>query len=292
MAEAFFDDRDLEVFRATPQRLRIRMHLRGLDSRIVAVVTRDHFQQQRIVGDAVGHGAGVVDEDLDRHDAGVRHESPRRLHPVHAAVRRGHPDRAALVAADRHVDLARRHQCGAARGRPARRETHLARIVYRSGGVGMASAGEAETLAMRLADDLAARVQDARDDGGVEVGYVALQGRRTIHHRHAREHHVVLEHDGLALKLALARALDRRLVVPGVVLVLLVAGPVAGRARIFDPRHFIGHRGDGVVSVHVGRKQDAKRIHAGIIQRQSTLSRHRAQLLPVRHLNGHAISSL
>src|SRR5579864_6046816 len=36
----------------------------------------------------------------------------------------------------------------------ARRETHLARIVYRSGGVGMASAGEAETLAMRLADDL------------------------------------------------------------------------------------------------------------------------------------------
>src|SRR5208282_1218665 len=154
---------------------------------------------------------------------------------------------AALVAADRHVNFPGRHQCGAAGGGAARRVAHLARVVYGSGGVGMASAGEAETLAMGLADDLPARVQDAGDDGGVEVGYVTLQRRRAAHHRHAREHDIVLEHYGPAFQLSLARARDGRFVIPGVVFVLLGTGTIARCARIFDPRHFVRHRIHDVV---------------------------------------------
>src|ERR1700688_1590454 len=45
MAEAFLDDRYLEVLDAASQRLRVRMHLGRLDSRVVAVVARDDLQQ-------------------------------------------------------------------------------------------------------------------------------------------------------------------------------------------------------------------------------------------------------
>ena len=41
----------------------------------------DRLEQQGVVGNRRCHGAGVVDEDLDRHDAGVGHERVRRLEP-------------------------------------------------------------------------------------------------------------------------------------------------------------------------------------------------------------------
>ena len=53
-------------------------------------------------------------------------------------------------------------------------------------------------LAVRLAYDGAAGIENARDDGGVDVGNVALERRGAVHHRHAGQAHVVLEHDTLA----------------------------------------------------------------------------------------------
>ena len=50
---------------------------------------------------------------------------------------------------------------------------HLVRIVHRAGGVGVAAAGQAEILAMRLADDGAAGIEDTGHDGGVDVRHIA-----------------------------------------------------------------------------------------------------------------------
>src|SRR6266568_6445908 len=96
----------------------------------------------------------------------------------------------------------------------------------RTGRIGMTAAGKAEILAMRLANDGAAGVKDARDDGGIDVGRVAFERRGTIHHGNAGQADIVLQRDGLAGELAARRALDRRLDVPGIVLVLLAFGTV------------------------------------------------------------------
>ena len=132
---------------------------------------------------------------------------------------------------------------------------------------------------MRLADDLGAGIQHARDDGGVEIGHVAFQRRRAVHHRHAGQHDVVLERDRLALELAAGGALDRRLAVPGVVRVFLRRRPVARRARIFHHRHFVGHRGDEIVGVDRALHQSAERGDVFIGQRQAALFGDGAQLI-------------
>src|SRR3546814_9390657 len=79
------------------------------------------------------------------------------LHAVYASERARHADRAALVAADGHLDLAGTDQRAAARRRAAGRIAHLPRIMHRTGGVGMAAARQAEIFAMRLAHDRPAR---------------------------------------------------------------------------------------------------------------------------------------
>ena len=132
LLKAFPEHADLQALDAAAQRLGVFLDFRRLDARVVAVVASEHFEQQRIVGDTRRHRPGVVDEHLDRHDAGIGHEPPGRLHAVGAAERRRHADRAALVAADRHVDFAERDHDAAARGRAAGRIAHLVRIVDRA----------------------------------------------------------------------------------------------------------------------------------------------------------------
>src|SRR5260221_10204707 len=95
------------------------------------------------------------------------------------------------------------------------------------GGAGVAAAGEAEILTMDLADDGASGVQHASDDGRIDVGDIAFERRRTVHHGNAGERNVVLERYLLAGQLAAGGALDLGLDVPGVVLVLLALGAVA-----------------------------------------------------------------
>src|SRR5439155_14043087 len=114
----------------------------------------------------------------------------------------------------------------------AGRVADLAGVMHRPGGVRVASPGHTEILAVCLTEDGAAGVENAGDDGRVDLGHIALEGGRPVHHRHAGEHHVVLEDHGLALELALARSLDSRLVVPGVMRVLLRSGTMAGRSWV------------------------------------------------------------
>jgi hypothetical protein len=128
---------------------------------------------------------GMIERDLDRHNAGIGDETMRRLHPIDAAVRRRHANRTALVTADCHVDLAGDQQCRAARGRAARRISESARIMHGRHRIRMAPAREAVIFAVRLAYDGAAGIQDARDDGGIDVRRIAFQRGGTVHHWHA-----------------------------------------------------------------------------------------------------------
>src|SRR6185312_13628463 len=76
LQETFLDDADPHTLYALAERFCVFLHFWGLDARIVTVVSGKHLEQQSVVGDIRGHWTGVVDEDLDRHDAGVRHEAP------------------------------------------------------------------------------------------------------------------------------------------------------------------------------------------------------------------------
>ena len=86
-------------------------------ARIEAVRTRDRLEKERAVGGRAGDGPGVVQRELDREDPGVGHEPVGGLEPHRPAIGARNPDRPALVAAERHVDLAGDHQ----RRAPARR---------------------------------------------------------------------------------------------------------------------------------------------------------------------------
>ena len=205
MAEAFLDHADLEACGAAAQRLGVGVDRAAHLPRVEPVGTGDDLQHQGVVGHRGRHRAGVIERELDRHDAGVGHQAPGRLHADDAAIGRRHADRAALVAADRHVGLAGDDDGGAARGGAAGRIAVLARIVDRTGRGGVAAAGEAEILAMHLADDGGAGIEHAGHHGGVDVGHVAFERAGAVHHRHAGEADIVLQRHLLALELA-ARA--------------------------------------------------------------------------------------
>ena len=169
------------------------------------------------------------------------------LHAVNAAERGRHTDGATLVAAQRHVHLARRDQGGAAGRRPAGGVAVAVRVVHGTGGAGVAAAGKAELLADRLAEDGAARVQNALDHRRVQVGHVAFERGRPVHHRHAGHADIVLDGDGLALELARAGPLDGGFHVPGAVAVLLALWPAPRQPRVSHRRHHVRHLVDRVV---------------------------------------------
>src|SRR5262245_20053096 len=106
--------------------------------------------------------------------------------------------------------------------------------MHRTGGAGVAAAGDAEIFAYRLSGDLAAGIEDPLDDGGVDIGHIAFEYLRADHHRHAGEAYVILESDPPASELASWFALDRGLHVPGAICVLLRRWPIELTARIFD----------------------------------------------------------
>ena len=175
-------------------------------------------------------------------------------------IARRNADRAGLVAADRHRHLAGRDQRGAARRRAAGGVAVLARILHRAGRAGVAAAGHAVVFAHRLAGDLAAGVEDARDDGGVDVRHRAVEEVRADHHRHAGEADVVLQRHAAAGKLAAWLALDRGLHVPGAELVLVGARPPSAVARIFHRRLLVRHR----IERRIGRDQRREDVLRGV----------------------------
>src|SRR3984885_15642357 len=101
---------------------------------------------------------------------------------------------------------------------------------------------------MGLALDRCAGVQETRNDRGVDVGDKAFEGRGAIHHRHASDADIVLDSDRLPLELAVRRAVNVGLYVPGVERILLGARPIPGRAWIFDDGNLVGHLIDDIVS--------------------------------------------
>src|SRR5579872_4972494 len=92
----------------------------------------------------------MVERELDRHDAGIWNQAVRRLHADRSATCRRNSDRAALVAANRHVDFAGCHERRAARRRSARGITRLARVDHWSKRAGVAASRETEILQCAL----------------------------------------------------------------------------------------------------------------------------------------------
>ncbi len=103
---------------------------------------------------------------------------------------------------------------------------------------------------MRLADDGAAGIEDARDHGGIDIGHIAFERGRAVHHRHAGQADVVLEHDALAGQRPVGRALDLRLHIPGAERVVARARPRARRARIAHLGQVVGQLLDAIVGLH------------------------------------------
>ena len=191
----------------------------------------------------------MVDRGLDRHDAGIGDETVRGLHAVAAGIGRRHADRAALVAADRHLDLAGADERRAARRGAAGRVAVFVRIVHGAQRGGVAAAGQAEIFAMRLADDGAAGVEDAGNDGRIDVGHVAFECRGAVHHRHAGEADIILEDDALARQRSVRGAAHFGLHRPGIERVFVGAWPVAGCAWVAHRRQIVGQLIDPIVGL-------------------------------------------
>src|SRR5262249_37826443 len=100
-----------------------------------------------------------------------------------------------------------------------------------------------------LADDDAARLQDAGNHGGVEVRHEALEGERAKAHGYPGDRDVVFEADGLAVQPPCGRRLDPALPRPGIERVLVRTRPGPGRPAARD------HRGDRLLE---------PRLHEGI----------------------------
>ena len=72
------------------------------------------------------------------------------------------------------------------------------RIVHRAGSAGVAAARKTEIFAHRLAGDRAASVENARDDGRVDIRHIAFHRRGAVHHRHPGDADIVLDGKSLA----------------------------------------------------------------------------------------------
>ena len=158
-------------------------------------------------------------------------------------------------------------------------------VVHRTRRAGVAAAREAEVLAHRLAEDGAAGVQNARHDGRIHVGHVALERRSAVHHRHSGDAHIVLDREPLAFELAAPRAFDRGLDVPRAVAVLLAAGAITGCARIFYRRQLLRHAIDGVIRIDAGPHQLAEYREIRLAHAEPEILRERLQLRRRRRLD-------
>src|SRR5215217_7313239 len=153
----------------------------------------------------------------------------------------------------------------------------------------MAAARKTKILAHRLAHDLATRVQDAGNYGGVELRRVPLYRGRTVHHRDAGHADVVLHGDALAREGPRIRPLDRALPVPGVQGVLLGLGPVTARAWVLDRRRlYLGQLFELLVIVgDDGLYEAVVGLELGFIEVQVVVVRDLLQLLDGRGSRWH-----
>ena len=287
MAEAFLHHRDAHPPDAAPDGARVVVHLRVVLARIEPVHSRDRLEHDRVVPHVPRHRPGVVDGRLDRHHSGVGDESVGRLHPVAAAERRGDADRAALIASDRHVHETASDERSGAGGRAAGGVARLVRVLHRPRGTGVAASRQAEVLAVRLADDGRPSIEQARDDGRVHVGGVALQSGGAVHHRHPGEAYVVLQRDRASVQRSAGRAAHLGSDVPGVQRVLVGRDAVAGGAWVEYRRQVVGHRVDDVVCVEGALHHVEELLDPGIRHVHAQLGDNFLELGVGRPLRGH-----
>ena len=57
----------IELFRI------VQIRRRAILTRIIAIMSRNHLEHERIVGNGSSHRTGVININLNRHNAGVRH---------------------------------------------------------------------------------------------------------------------------------------------------------------------------------------------------------------------------
>ena len=191
----------------------------------------------------------------------------------------GNADRAALVAADAHVDIAGRDGGAVAVRRRTGGMGRLVRVAHGPEGRGVARAGERAVLAVGLAEDGPAGIEHARHHGGVDVGNVALHPLGAVDHGEARDADRILDADPLAGEHALARAPDLALHVPGVVGVLLGPRPVGACARILHRRLGFLHRIEAAVALQRARHHLAVEVGFGVAHREAEGLGHLLNLL-------------
>ena len=234
----------------------------------------------------------MVERRLDDHRARIGHQPVRRLHPVEAAVRAWDADRSSLVSPDGDVDDAAGDERRRARRRTARRVAVPPRVVGLAESVGVAAPRIAEVLAVRLPEDGGASVEHAVDDRGVELGYVAGEGRRSVHHGDTGDGDVVLHGDGAAGQRSCVGAANFGLPIPRVERVVLRCGAMARRSRVAHGRELVGHgverlvvraeRGSDLVGEEAGslgievdperRSQRLQAIGAGCVRHLGSLA--------------------
>ena len=174
----------------------------------------------------------MIDDKFARHRAGIGHAAECRFQSVQTAVRSRDANRTGLVAGNRHIDFARRHQGCAARRRAAGRVAELDRIFNVAAGCGMAPAGKGQKFTHSLAGNFAARGEDAVDDGCVERRHMG-QKVSTVVHGQAGNGDRILDRDPLAGEFAGNVAFDGRRDEPR-------AAPVFLRSRPHEcARHWI-----------------------------------------------------
>ena len=115
VAKTLLDHGDAQAVDVSRKCVRVAGCSNAALARVEPIGPSDHFQEQRVVGHVRGHRPAGVDGDLEQRNAGIGHEPKSRLEADDPAMARRDANRAGLVAADRHVDLARSDERRAAR---------------------------------------------------------------------------------------------------------------------------------------------------------------------------------
>ena len=115
MAEAFLDHADAQALDAAVERIGVSPRLTPRWRKSMPSGPAMTSSSSALSRTFAVIGPAVIEGDLERRDPGIGHEAEGRLEADDAAMARRDADRAGLVAADRHVDIAGGDQRGAAR---------------------------------------------------------------------------------------------------------------------------------------------------------------------------------
>ena len=164
-------------------------------------------------------------ENTDCVEAGSERQAARRgdlarrgLQTDDPTERGGDADGTTLVAAKGDVDLTGGDRGAGARRRSTRHVLGIVGVQRPTIVADTTACSKAATQPVHhvLADDGAARLEHARDHGGVEIGNEPLECERAKAHGHTGHCDVILEADGLAGQRSVGGTFDVALPAPGI----------------------------------------------------------------------------